>query len=60
MSLTTGLRDVIVMDVLSNLVLVLNASYAAINVCSAKRALVLVCKGATIVQEKFVRRGCAR
>jgi 5-methylcytosine-specific restriction endonuclease McrA len=45
---------VIVMDVLSNSVLVLNASYEAINVCSAKRALVLVCKGAAIVQEKSV------
>lgn len=42
------------MDVLSNSVLVLNASYEAINVCSAKRALVLVCKGAAIVQEKSV------
>ena len=52
--MTTELRDVIVMDVLSNSVLVLNASYEAINVCSAKRALVLVCKGAAIVQEKSV------
>ena len=42
------------MDVLSNSVLVLNASYEAINVCSAKRSLVLVCKGAAIVQEKSV------
>jgi 5-methylcytosine-specific restriction endonuclease McrA len=42
------------MDVLSNSVLVLNASYEAINVCSVKRALVLVCKGAAIVQEKSV------
>src|ERR1035441_655588 len=42
------------MDVLSNSVLVLNASYEAINVCSVKRALVLVCKGAAMVQEKSV------
>jgi 5-methylcytosine-specific restriction endonuclease McrA len=40
------------MDVLSNSVLVLNASYEPINVVSAKRALVLICKGAAIVQEK--------
>ena len=47
-------RDVIVMDGLSTSVLVINASYEAINVCSAKGALVLVCKGAAIVQEKSV------
>lgn len=40
------------MDVLSNPALVLNASYEAITVCGMKRALVLVCKGVAIVQEK--------
>jgi hypothetical protein len=43
---------VIVMDALSNSVLVLNASYEPIDVVSAKRALVLICKGAAIVQER--------
>src|SRR5262249_42950910 len=54
-SLNNRLRYVIAMDVLSNSVLVLNASFEAINVCSAKRALVLVCKGEAIVQEKSVQ-----
>lgn len=40
------------MDALSNSVLVLNASYEPINIATVKRALVLVCKGAAIVQEK--------
>lgn len=39
------------MDALSSSVLVLNASYEPINIASAKRALVLVCKGAAVVQE---------
>ena len=36
---------------LQRAVLVLNASYEAVNVVSAKRAMVLVCKGAAVVQE---------
>jgi 5-methylcytosine-specific restriction endonuclease McrA len=39
------------MDALSSSVLVLNSSYEAVNVVTAKRAMVLVCKGAAIVQE---------
>jgi 5-methylcytosine-specific restriction endonuclease McrA len=43
---------------LSRPVLVLNASYEAVNVVAARRAVVLVCKGAAVVQEtgaEFVR-----
>jgi hypothetical protein len=36
---------------LSRPVLVLNASYEAVNVVAARRAMVLVCKGAAVVQE---------
>ena len=43
------------MDLLSNAVLVLNASYEPIHVCSVKRALVLVCKGAAMVEEHSSR-----
>jgi 5-methylcytosine-specific restriction endonuclease McrA len=32
-------------------VLVLNTSYEAVNVCSAQRAMILICKGAAVVQE---------
>jgi 5-methylcytosine-specific restriction endonuclease McrA len=39
------------MDLLQRAVLVLNASYEPINICAAKRAMVLVCKGAAVVQE---------
>lgn len=38
-------------DNLQRAVLVLNASYEAISICTAKRALKLVCKGAALVQE---------
>ncbi len=40
--------------------MVLNCSYEAVNICSAKRAFVLVCKGAALVEEPsgyFVRTG---
>lgn len=40
------------MTPLQRSVLVLNASYEAINVCTVQRAMVLICKGAAIVQEK--------
>lgn len=36
---------------LNRLVLVLNASYEAIQVATARRALTLVCKGAAVVEE---------
>jgi 5-methylcytosine-specific restriction endonuclease McrA len=36
---------------LNRLVLVLNASYEAIHICTARRAVTLVCKGAAIVEE---------
>jgi 5-methylcytosine-specific restriction endonuclease McrA len=36
---------------LNRLVLVINASYEPINICSARRALTLVLKGAAIVEE---------
>ncbi len=36
---------------LNRLVLVLNASYEPIQVCAARRALTLVCKGAAVVEE---------
>ena len=49
-------RQVTAMEPLTNAVLVLNASYEPINVCSAKRALILVCKGAAIVQEQSSHR----
>jgi 5-methylcytosine-specific restriction endonuclease McrA len=39
------------MDTLQTAVLVLNASYEPINICAARRAMTLVCKGAAIVQE---------
>ncbi len=44
------------MDHLVNTVLVINGSYEPINVCSVKRAFVLVCKGAAVVQEDSGRR----
>lgn len=40
------------MNVMSHSVLVLNASYEPINVITVKRAFVLICKGAAIVQER--------
>ncbi|MGO9262315.1 MAG: HNH endonuclease [Bryobacteraceae bacterium] len=36
---------------LNRLVLVLNASYEPIHICSARRAITLVCKGAALVEE---------
>ena len=36
---------------LSRLVLVINESYEPINICSARRAMTLVLKGAAVVQE---------
>ncbi len=39
------------MNALSNPVLVLNNAFEAINICTARRALVLVMKGAATVQE---------
>src|SRR6266550_3968490 len=36
---------------LNRLVLVINASYEPINICSARRAMTLVLKGAAVVQE---------
>jgi len=36
---------------LNRLVLVINASYEPINICSARRALTLVLKGAAVVEE---------
>src|SRR5262245_30623657 len=51
------------MDTLQSAVLVLNASYEPINICSARRAMVLVCKGAALVQEvsaHWVRSGKTR
>ena len=39
-------------------VLVLNASYEPINICAARRALVLVLKGIAAAEETFVD-GCA-
>ena len=36
---------------LSRLVLVINASYEPINICSARRAMTLVLKGAAVVQK---------
>jgi 5-methylcytosine-specific restriction endonuclease McrA len=36
---------------LNRLTLVINASYEAINICSARRAITLVMKGAAVVQE---------
>jgi 5-methylcytosine-specific restriction endonuclease McrA len=39
------------MDTLHNSVLVLNSSYEAVNVVTVKRAFILICKGAAIVQE---------
>ena len=36
---------------LNRLVLVINASYEPINICSARRALTLVLKGAAVMQE---------
>jgi 5-methylcytosine-specific restriction endonuclease McrA len=48
------------MDPLQRAVLVLNASYEPINICAARRAMVLVCKGAAMVQEvspHWVRAG---
>ena len=40
---------------LDRLVLVLNASYEPINICSARRAIVLACKGAAEVLEDSSR-----
>src|SRR5580658_2435247 len=36
---------------LNRVVLVLNASYEPIHICSARRAITLVCKGAALVEE---------
>jgi 5-methylcytosine-specific restriction endonuclease McrA len=60
---TTFFRGQDVMDTLHTAVLVLNASYEPINICSAKRAMTLVCKGAAIVQEvspHWIRTGKAK
>ena len=40
-------------------VLVLNASYEPINVCAARRAIVLVLKGVAMTEEENVRAGVA-
>jgi 5-methylcytosine-specific restriction endonuclease McrA len=40
---------------LTRTVLVLNTSYEAVNVVSAKRAMILICKGAAVVQEASAR-----
>jgi 5-methylcytosine-specific restriction endonuclease McrA len=39
------------MNVMMQPVLVLNASYEPVNICGAKRALILVIKGAALVEE---------
>lgn len=39
------------MESIYSSVLVLNASYEPINICSVRRAMVLICKGAAVVQE---------
>jgi 5-methylcytosine-specific restriction endonuclease McrA len=44
------------MDALQYAVLVLNASYEPINVCSTRRALKLIFKGAAMVEEQSERR----
>jgi 5-methylcytosine-specific restriction endonuclease McrA len=36
--------------IIDRLVLVLNASYEAVNICSARRAMRLICKGAAVVE----------
>ena len=36
---------------LNRLTLVINASYEPVNICTARRALTLVLKGAAIVEE---------
>jgi hypothetical protein len=43
------------LDRLQNPVLVLNASYEPINVCAARRAVVLVLKGVAAAEETAVR-----
>ncbi len=48
--LTSSVRRSTKFMPLNRLVLVLNASYEPVNICSARRAMKLICKGAAVVE----------
>ena len=52
-----AVAEVMASERLQKPVLVLNASYEPINICAARRALVLVLKGVAAAEEESLQRG---